>query len=201
MTKYDSPMHPEMMLQSRTIDPFKPEDWQPSLDEIILALPNINRYNGHTRFPYSVAQHSIHCMQIGVSNYKLNEPHHKLYFLLHDAAETYLQDIIRPIKKFSTALNASYMEAEDKITERVMALVMTEEQHNDVFTIGFQYIAKEIDTRMAVTEIEALMPNHIDPIPPWTPYEIEIKEYTARDVREMYTSELLTTLFSMRERN
>lgn len=198
-TEYDSPMNPLMMLQDRAIDPFATDDWRPRTDEIITALPNINRYNGHTRFPYSVAQHSILCTRIAASNYKLNKPHQRLFFLLHDGAEAYLQDIIRPIKKFSTALNASYMQAENEITENIMYMMMPSHHVEEVLSDDFQSMAKEIDTRMAVTEVEQLMPKHQNPIPPWTPYDLIIKERSAGDVRREFTDAIIANLIDNRD--
>ena len=59
--------------------------------DIAWGLGNIRRYNGHTVEDYTVAHHSI------IMSYYV--PHNfKLEALLHDAAETYVGDIIWPIK-------------------------------------------------------------------------------------------------------
>jgi len=64
-----------------------------SMYDVALALAKINRYTGHTTTPYSVAQHS---MLVAA----LVRPHPvvKVYALLHDVAETVVQDLSYPMK-------------------------------------------------------------------------------------------------------
>ena len=83
------------------INPFelKPEDIV--LKDIAVSLGRINRFNGHTHFPYSVAEHSYHtavrvrdmCMDRGLDP---EEP--TRLALLHDASEYLIGDMPYPIK-------------------------------------------------------------------------------------------------------
>lgn len=61
------------------------------LADIAHSLSNQCRFTGHTKWHYSVAQHSIlvslHC-----------DPAVAMWGLLHDASEAYLSDIPRPLK-------------------------------------------------------------------------------------------------------
>lgn len=66
------------------------------LRDISEALSKICRFTGHTRWPYSVAQHSLFVADMIRAYGRLDaEP----YGLLHDAKETYVGDIATPIKK------------------------------------------------------------------------------------------------------
>lgn len=71
------------------LDP-RPEEVVP--EDIAHALSLICRYGGHaTRF-YSVAEHCV-LLSYAVS------PEHALWALLHDAAEAYVGDMVRPLKR------------------------------------------------------------------------------------------------------
>jgi hypothetical protein len=65
------------------------------LADIAHSLAYQCRFNGHTEAFYSVAQHSVL-----VAEYLLEKaPEHALWGLLHDAAEAYVGDVIRPLKR------------------------------------------------------------------------------------------------------
>jgi hypothetical protein len=59
--------------------------------DIAHALSNLCRFTGHVKFHYSVALHSL-----TVS--RLCSPKNKLWGLLHDATEAYINDIPSPLK-------------------------------------------------------------------------------------------------------
>ncbi len=76
----------------KMIDPFAMKLEDLNISEIAHSLALLNRFVGHTREPYSVAQHSVM-----VSS--LCEPRDALAGLLHDASEAYLGDVATPIKR------------------------------------------------------------------------------------------------------
>lgn len=55
------------------------------------SLSKINRYQGHTPYPYSVAQHSVVCSYLVPGDLAFDA-------LMHDAAEAYIGDIHGPLK-------------------------------------------------------------------------------------------------------
>ncbi len=76
----------------KSIDIAKPDPALICINDIAHQLSLINRFNGATEYPYSVAQHSVI-----VSN--IVRPEFALLGLLHDAAEAYLGDIVHPVKQ------------------------------------------------------------------------------------------------------
>ena len=68
------------------------------LSDISHALARVNRFNGHTKKAYSVAQHSILVSHVLWLNGE-GDPKVLLAGLLHDAAEAYLGDVSSPLKR------------------------------------------------------------------------------------------------------
>jgi len=81
-----------------------------SLADIAHSLALTCRFNGHCRRFYSVAQHSLHVAEQVPDQLKV-------YGLLHDAAEAYIGDIIRPVKEL---LGARIRKIEDNVLTRIM---------------------------------------------------------------------------------
>ena len=113
------------------------------LNDICHALSQINRFNGHTKRPYSVAEHSCRCCDQAASH----DEDVQLEVLIHDFSEAYYQDIINPLKMI---LGGPYIVLEARcqflINERVLGHRMFD--HEDVI--------KLIDYRMFVTECRDL---------------------------------------------
>ncbi|QMV19664.1 HD family hydrolase [Granulicella sp. 5B5] len=63
--------------------------------DIAHALAYINRFTGHTRASYTVAEHSVLCSACGA-------PEDALEKLMHDATEAYLGDVSSPLKSLLT---------------------------------------------------------------------------------------------------
>lgn len=81
---------------------FKQEDIH--IIDIAHALSHMCRYNGHCNSFYSVAEHCIRGSKIISSE---AAP----FFLLHDAAEAYLGDVVTPLKR----MFPEYKEKEDML--------------------------------------------------------------------------------------
>lgn len=87
------------------------------IEDIAHALGNQCRYSGHTREFYSVAEH---CVRLAGILEETGEPWDVVLFgLLHDAAEAYLVDLPRPLKRDS-ALGEAYRDAEERCLRAVM---------------------------------------------------------------------------------
>jgi len=78
------------------------------MPDIAHALSIINRFTGHSKCPYSVAQHSVMVSKI--------VPHeHAVWGLLHDASEAYLGDVATPLKR----ILPEYRELEEHIQRTI----------------------------------------------------------------------------------
>lgn len=154
-------------------DPEEMFDQNPiSLYDIAHSLSYICRFTGHTRFFYSVAHHSILAAQ------RVPEEA-RLHVLMHDAAEAYLGDVSRTLKKL---IGPFYKEISARVDERIF--------NRCGVTQLFPGIMKEADDRMLVTEANQLMNQH--DLTDWPhlrgiePYPIVIEQVDPKVVREMF---------------
>jgi uncharacterized protein len=123
-------------LQTFTGKQFYPRD--PRVEDVDIrdiahALSLVCRFGGHVKELYSVAQHSVIVSEIVPD-------HLALEGLLHDAAEAYIGDMVRPLKEAMPA----YKEVEIGI-EKVIA---------DRFGLAFPFPGeiKAADLRACITE-------------------------------------------------
>lgn len=92
---------------------FYPCDPRPEdifIDDIAHALAIENRFGGHLREPYSVAQHCV--LASSIITHMGGSPEEERWALLHDAAEAYVKDIPRPLKR---ALGQAYSQIEKRV--------------------------------------------------------------------------------------
>jgi len=153
---------PNGWIQTFTGKQFWPLD--PRIEEIDFydvahALANICRYTGHVKSFYSVAQHSVLMSDIVPAA-------DRRWALMHDAAEAYLTDIARPLKRAPEF--AAYREAEERL-ERCIA---------ERFDLPWPMpeSVKAADLRMLATERRDLMAT--PPIPWRSTAGIEPLQYT-----------------------
>lgn len=81
----------------KMVDLYQPDPDTIDFADIAMALGRLNRYNGHTTRPYTVAEHSIRM------SYLVPEED-AVWALVHDAAEAYIGDIISPVKRLCPEL-------------------------------------------------------------------------------------------------
>ena len=75
----------------RQIHPLSPDPEQIDIEDIAHGLAFQCRFNGQTRHFYSVAQHSLIVAELVPKRLRMAA-------LLHDAAEAYLGDVVKPLK-------------------------------------------------------------------------------------------------------
>lgn len=94
----------------RAFHPLAVEPGVVDIGDIAHALSLQCRFNGHCRTFYSVADHSVRVSRVVPAA-------DALWGLLHDAAEAYLSDLPRPLKRQMPA----FEEMEDRLLQRIMA--------------------------------------------------------------------------------
>ena len=114
----------------------KPKDFY--IEDIARGLGNMPRFNGQTIKFYSVAQHCV------VGSYQAPKEH-ALAFLLHDATEAFLADLVRPAKRQLP----DYVAMEKKMGRAIS------EKFN--LPIEMHPLVKEVDNRMLVTEARQIL--------------------------------------------
>jgi hypothetical protein len=93
------------------IDPRYPNEEFICIEDVAHSLSLINRYNGHSKFPISVAQHAWWASIL------LDGTGHELQALHHDDSEYLLGDITKWLKQ--TPEFAAYREIEDRVQRQL----------------------------------------------------------------------------------
>ena len=128
------------------IDPLHIKEDDIYLENIAHALSLICRGNGHIKYFYSVAQHSLNCAK--EAQRRGYSKHVVLSCLFHDASETYMSDLITPIKKQMK----EYQVIEDQLLETIFQafhIQLKDEEKN---------IWKEMDHLLLEAELKEMMP-------------------------------------------
>jgi hypothetical protein len=142
-----APSAPLMTLRSgRQINPATMTPGDVDIRDIAHALSNICRYGGHVSRFYSVAEHSV-LVATRVS------PELRLAALLHDAAEAYVGDIPRPLKRLPQLAGWRKIEAH---VERMVCV------HFNLPPPPWPGDIHQIDSAIIVDEWAALMPAECD---------------------------------------
>ncbi|MEP3245128.1 MAG: phosphohydrolase [Sneathiella sp.] len=126
--------------------PFDPRPDQISLEDIVQKLSRICRYNGGVKWPlhYSVAEHSVLLARYALDNHE--DPELAMQMLMHDAAEAYIGDMVRPLKE----VMPEFRDIDHLITEAIfkkfniphpMPALVKELDHRILFDEEIQAIA------------------------------------------------------------
>lgn len=95
-TKFGDRFYPNTSLRTFSGEVFNlalPDVDRINVSDIAHGLSNLCRFNGHCRDFYSVAEHSVLVASLMPEG-------KEMYGLLHDAHETYIGDVITPMKNF-----------------------------------------------------------------------------------------------------
>jgi 5'-deoxynucleotidase YfbR-like HD superfamily hydrolase len=154
--------------------PLDPREEDIDIVDIAHSLSILNRFTGHTEFPFSVGQHSLHVSY--ALDTELNQSKQvQLAGLLHDASEAYVNDLATPLKR----MLPEYCSAEKAILDCI----------DSKFNIAtHDPVVKEADTRALVTEARRLCSGETwYKTSPWpAPYSYEIKEVPWREIKQEF---------------
>jgi 5'-nucleotidase len=155
-----------------------PLDLKPELvrvEDIAHSLGNLCRYTGHTKYHYSVAQHSIYVS-------KLVPEELAFPALFHDAQEFVLNDVSRPIKYdeyYGKAIRGAQKRSEAVINQ-ALGIELSHEDH---------MLIKAADVAMLALERDTLLP----PGAVWEivegierPTNITITEWSPKQARQRF---------------
>ena len=128
------------------IDPLHIKEDDIYLEDIAHALSLLCRGNGHIKYFYSVAQHSLNCAKEAQS--RGYSKHVVLSCLFHDASEAYMSDLITPIKKQIK----EYQTIEGHLLETIFHAFHIELKNEE------RNIWKEMDHLLLEAELKEMMP-------------------------------------------
>lgn len=126
-------------ITNKRIYPFSLDKSEIDIEDIAHALARICRFNGHLRYHYSVAEHSVNVaeeLKLRGASKEL-----RLFGLLHDASEAYIADIPKPLKDWMP----EYLEIEKDLQRKIIEKVVFD-------VIGVYKLSKE----------EMNLLNHVD---------------------------------------
>jgi uncharacterized protein len=123
--------------------PLEPRIDDVAIEDIAHGLAYQCRFNGQTRLFYSVAQHSLIVCSLVPNELKLAA-------LLHDAAEAYLGDMVKPLK----VLLPAFSEIEDNVSRIIGERFGVDLDHHP--------LVKQADMVALITEKRDLMPYSVE---------------------------------------
>jgi predicted RNase H-like nuclease len=162
--------------------PLEPVQSDIHIEDIAHALSFMTRANGHCKHFYSVAQHSINCGKEAKSRGYSERV--QLGCLLHDANESYISDLTRPVKH-----NLSeYFVIEEKLQSTIYARFGLGDLSEDE-----QAQIKDVDDALLHFEFAALMECQIYDPPP---FKVMEHDFSQRDFMSV-EKEFMTNFFRL----
>lgn len=158
--------------------------------DIAHALSLICRFNGHCNRHYSVAQHSL--LVADIVQRQGHSPEIQLLALLHDAAEAYVGDMVRPLK-LHLRRQAIHQSDFDQVEEKVWMAICERFDLEPELPIAVH----EADMIALATERRELLPDHPgvwECLRGVTPHITELPAWTPNQARQAFHDRLLELL-------
>lgn len=158
------------------VDLLNPDPKTIEIRSIAAALSKICRFGGHCPKFYSVAEHCIHAATVAWNNFDDNKA--VLAVLLHDAAEAYIGDMVKPLK----VAIPKYQQIETKIEHAI-------EEAFDIDFGKYRDVIKTCDRAMLKAEKLTLWPEDLET---WAGFEtittadVDFKFYRPREAERVF---------------
>ena len=150
--------------------PLEPVKEDILIEDIAHSLSLMTRANGHFSHFYSVAQHSIHCYKEAKSRWYTERV--QLGCLLHDASESYISDLTRPVKRNLPEYYA--------IEEKLQSIIYDRFGLGDLSDEELKWI-EDVDDTLLHYEFEALMDFQMFDPPPdkATEHDFSVQDFAS----------------------
>lgn len=147
-----------------------------TVEDMAHSLANQCRWTGHSKFHYSIAQHSYYCSFLG--------PVENLFWHLnHDNSEAYIGDMNRPLKHFTEAGDA-YRKVEHPLQTLIYQTVGLHGEEPESVKLA--------DEAVLYAELEQLIPTPTFDMASNNPFgrskaaNIQIEEWSTRKAEQMW---------------
>lgn len=152
------PVNPYIVVHSgEPFDLVAPTVESVSIEDIATSLARTPRWNGHTKLPFVVAQHSVNVSHL-VYDLTYGDLVAAFYALLHDAHEAYIGDIATPVKKALIHLGCP-PEALEKLASNIDKAIFPAFGLSEVMPRSVREAVKEADLIAGATEYKVHMPD------------------------------------------
>jgi 5'-deoxynucleotidase YfbR-like HD superfamily hydrolase len=151
---------------------------EPRLEDIDIidiahSLSNQCRWTGHAKHFYSISQHSYYCSFLGPDSEAFDR-------LMHDASESYLSDLSRPLKHFTEA---------GSIYRKLESVVQGAIADRFGFSVVEPESVKLADNSMLFEEKRQIMNCTFEEAEEWEGFKsngIKIEQWTPAQAKEMF---------------
>ncbi|NLC45316.1 MAG: phosphohydrolase [Clostridiales bacterium] len=141
---------------NRKINPVQPKSEEIVIEDIAHSLSLMTRANGHLSHFYSVAQHSINCYKEAKARGYSERV--QLGCILHDASESYISDITRPVKRQLVEYYVIEDRLQRMIYEKFGLTKITEEELQLIKIVDDAMLYYEFIELMGISPLAELAP-------------------------------------------
>lgn len=162
-------------VSGRLIDLERPDPRSISITDIAHALSMICRYNGHVPSFYTVAQHSVLVSRAVAPGWEREA-------LMHDAAEAYVGDLTRPVKRALGPLN-DHAVMEARVYDAVARRFGLRPLSGEVTLADLRVALAELRDLFVPPRTSPLLADGVVPIAQWVcawPRELAQREFLDR---------------------